>query len=79
MYNDGPDSGSQGRRPWFGPKRFGYGSRPQTWQGFLIVIAAAAILITVATITGGHSAWTILGAVPLIGVAIFARSTMRRR
>jgi len=34
-------------RPWFGPKRIGYGLRPQTWQGWAIVIAAAAAVIVV--------------------------------
>jgi preprotein translocase subunit SecE len=35
------------RKPWFGPKRIGFGLRPQTWQGWLFVlgIVAAAILI----------------------------------
>ena len=30
------------RKSWFGPKRIGWGIRPQTWQGWLIVGLAAA-------------------------------------
>jgi len=25
------------RRPWFGPKRVGYGHSPQSWQGWVVV------------------------------------------
>jgi hypothetical protein len=32
-------------RPWFGPKRFGWGLRPQTWQGWVIIIVPALIAI----------------------------------
>ena len=33
------------QRPWFGPKRVGWGIRPQTWQGWLITaVVIAAIL-----------------------------------
>jgi hypothetical protein len=37
------------RRPWFGPKRIGFGLRPQTWQGWLVIlgICAAAVLLAV--------------------------------
>ena len=41
---------SPGRRPWFGPKRFGVGIRPQTWQGWLIVLFFLVVLITAATL-----------------------------
>jgi hypothetical protein len=34
-----------GKRPWFGPKRIGYGLRPQTWQGWTIVLVLAAAAI----------------------------------
>lgn len=79
MENDGPNFAGQGKRPWFGPKRFGYGTQPQTWQGFIVVALAAVPLIVVASLTGGHSPWTVLGALPLVGVALFARATRSRR
>ena len=36
------------KRPWFGPKRFGYGISPQTWQGWLIVAAFVAAVTGIA-------------------------------
>ena len=36
------------RRPWFGPKRIGWGISPQTWQGWTLTLAfcaAVAVLI----------------------------------
>ena len=45
-------TGSQpGHRPWFGPKRIGYGLRPQTWQGWLIIAVLVAVIILIATLT----------------------------
>jgi hypothetical protein len=38
-------------RPWFGPKRIGYGLRPQTWQGWLVVtVPVTAVLVVVGVI-----------------------------
>jgi len=39
-----------GHRPWFGPKRLGFGLRPQTWQGWLIVAAFAVAVVVVAVV-----------------------------
>jgi hypothetical protein len=36
------------KRPWFGPKRIGYGLRPQTWQGWTLVLASALVVIVLA-------------------------------
>lgn len=35
------------RKPWFGPKRIGWGIGPQTWQGYVVValIVLAVFLI----------------------------------
>jgi hypothetical protein len=41
----------QDHRPWFGPKRFGFGVRPQTWQRWLVV----AVFIAVVAIIGVSS------------------------
>jgi hypothetical protein len=32
-------------RPWFGPKRFGWGWTPVTWQGWLVVVAFLAAVV----------------------------------
>lgn len=37
-------TGTKQTKPWFGSKRYGFGVRPQTWQGWLIL---AAILIVI--------------------------------
>ena len=36
------------QRPWFGPKRTGYGIGPRTWQGWAVVLGGAVIVILVA-------------------------------
>ena len=39
-----------GRRPWFGPKRIGWGLRPQTWQGWLLTLGCCAALVLIAAL-----------------------------
>jgi hypothetical protein len=39
------------RRPWFGPKRIGWGLRPQTWQGWLITVAVVVVVLVVVRLT----------------------------
>ena len=34
-------------RSWFGPKRIGWGLRPQTWQGWAITVGLAAVIVLV--------------------------------
>ncbi len=43
-----------GRRPWFGPKRVGFGIRPQTWQGWLVVLIVLAVFTAVLIVTTTH-------------------------
>jgi len=38
----------QDHRPGFGPKRVGYGFRPQTWQGWLIVAVFVVAVVVIA-------------------------------
>ncbi|MGI8880343.1 MAG: hypothetical protein ACR2KJ_07535 [Jatrophihabitans sp.] len=38
------------QRSWFGPKRIGLGLRPQTWQGWLIVLVLAVVIIVLAVL-----------------------------
>lgn len=38
------------RTPWFGPKRIGWGLRPQTWQVRVVTTAFAAALLLVAAV-----------------------------
>lgn len=39
-----------GRRPWFGPKRVGFGVRPQSWQGWAAILGLIAVLVVVALV-----------------------------
>jgi hypothetical protein len=39
-------------RAWFGPKRVGFGIRPQTWQGWLVMAIITAAIIVVAVLLG---------------------------
>lgn len=41
---------SRSRRPWFGPKRIGFGLRPQTWQGWTVSLVVAAVIVVVAVL-----------------------------
>ncbi|HSZ48297.1 MAG TPA: hypothetical protein VK823_23365 [Streptosporangiaceae bacterium] len=70
-------SGGQGR-PWFGRKRFGYGYRPQTWQGYLLTGLCVLFIIIMAAITGGHSPLMALALIPIGVVAIIAAVQGRR-
>jgi hypothetical protein len=46
-------TGSTGRRPWFGPKRVGFGYGPQTWQGFLVTgLSVVAVVVAGAVAKG---------------------------
>jgi hypothetical protein len=37
-------------RPWFGPKRVGWGLRPQTWPGWAIILAVVIAVLVVALV-----------------------------
>jgi hypothetical protein len=44
------ESTTRDRRPWFGPKRVGYGLRPQTWQGWAVFVALIVLIAVVAQV-----------------------------
>jgi hypothetical protein len=71
MYSDGDDDDQaqqpEPNRPWFGPKRFGVGLRPQTWQGFAIV-ACIVVIAAVVAATSSHKHGPLL--VPVIAAAV---------
>jgi hypothetical protein len=37
-------------RAWFGPKRIGFGLRPQTWQGWVVTMVLVAVIVVVVTL-----------------------------
>jgi len=40
------------RKPWFGPKRIGFGLRPQTWQGWLVTLGAVLLVVILVRLLG---------------------------
>lgn len=57
------------RRPWFRPKRFGYGWAPQTWQGYLITAAGILAIVLIATLDRGRSR-DFLIAIPVVLIVL---------
>jgi hypothetical protein len=39
---------------WFKPKRYGYGATPVTWQGWVLVGAAVAVIAAAAILVAPH-------------------------
>jgi hypothetical protein len=56
-------AGTQGTRPWFGPKGLGMGYRPQTWQGYLVMLVLAGYAIFIGTLSADHHSPLILLAI----------------
>jgi hypothetical protein len=75
----GFDYDIQGKRPWFGPKRFGIGYRPQTWQGYLITAVLVLFVVLVGTVTNGHSPLIILAVIPAVVVPLVISQVQQRR
>lgn len=73
----GPDLGG-GKQPWFGPKRFGYGYGPRTWQGWVTLAVLVAFLIIVASITHGRSPLMAVAVVLVIAVPLVIMAVQRR-
>jgi hypothetical protein len=66
------------RQPWFGPKRFGYGYGPRTWQGWLVSGVLVLFVILVATLTKGHMPGMLIGIIPAIAVPFLIMAIQRR-
>ena len=43
--------------PWFGRKRWGWGLRPISWQGWMLTIAYAAIAIILGVTLASSQGW----------------------
>ena len=48
---DGDQQPARGKRPWFGPKRIGWGYSPQSWQGWAITLALPVLVIIIVLLT----------------------------
>jgi hypothetical protein len=76
--NQDPLGRSQGKQPWFGAKRFGYGYGPRTWQGYLVTAVLAAFAITVGALLKGHPALIVVAILPLVLVPFIIGFIQRR-
>jgi len=45
---------TQPRKPWFGPKRFGWGVGPRSWQGWLVTAAVIVVILVIRQLTIIH-------------------------
>ena len=45
---------TQPRKPWFGPKRIGWGVGPRTWQGWLVTAAVIGVILLIRQLTILH-------------------------
>jgi hypothetical protein len=78
--NDQYDSGDyrQDKPPWFGPKQFGWGYGPRTWQGYLVSAILVLFVILVGTLTKGHMPEMLFAIVPAIAVPFIIMAIQRR-
>jgi|HubBroStandDraft_3_1064219.scaffolds.fasta_scaffold445070_1 hypothetical protein len=67
-----------GRRPWFGPRRYGFGYVPKTWQGGLIMAVLLLPVVILAAVFKPHSPVFILAVVPAVVVPYLIMAVQRR-
>jgi hypothetical protein len=63
-----------GTKPWFGPRRFGWGLGPMTPEGWAVTAAGIAAVIIVATVVR-HSRWVALIVVAVLLAVVFLKGT----
>jgi hypothetical protein len=73
----GPVAGP-GKRPWFVPRRIGFGYRPQTWQGFLIMAVLLLPVVILAGVLKPHSPVFILAVIPGLVIPYIIMAFQRR-
>jgi hypothetical protein len=66
------------KQPWFGPKRFGYGYGPRSWQGWVVTAVLVLFVILVATVTKGHMPGMLIGIIPAIAVPFIIMGIQKR-
>lgn len=57
------------KKPWFGPKRFGVGISPVSWEGWICMLCFTLLLAALPTIFQMHKLW--LSAVAACAVPAF--------
>jgi hypothetical protein len=67
-----------GKRPWFGPRRIGFGFRPQTWQGVVLMAVLLLPVVILAAVLKPHSPVFVLAVVPAVVVPYIVMAIQRR-
>ena len=76
--DDNGDRWPAGRRPWFGPKRFGIGYGPRTWQGAVVTVVLVLLVAGTAVLTGGHTPLMVLPTAAAVLVPLIIMRIQRR-
>ena len=73
---------SQNKPAWFGPKTFGIGYGPRTWQGYLITAGVVLFALLMGTIAKGHhghhSSLILIAIIPAVAIPLVIRLVQRR-
>jgi hypothetical protein len=70
-------------RPWFGPKTFGYGLQPRSWQGWLITAGIVAVVLVIGLVTHPHHSnsatpWSLVAIAAVLIVRVVLMRQRRR-
>jgi len=69
---------SQNKPAWFGPKTFGMGYGPRTWQGYLITGLLALFAVAVGTLVKGRMPDMLFVIIPVIAIPLIIASIQNR-
>lgn len=61
-------------KPWFAPKRYGYGTGlPITWQGWAVLGGYLALILGMTVAAGAYpNAYTVIGSTVVVAIATLA-------
>ena len=66
-------------RPWFGPKRYGWGFTPISWQGWVLTGAYVVAVFVLAITLAAPQPWIFWTLLVLATVAFFLIAFLTRR
>ena len=66
-------------RPWFGPRRYGWGLTPISWQGWVLTGAYVAAVFALAIFVATPQPWIFWTLLVLATVAFFLVAFLTRR
>ena len=65
-------------RPWFGPRRYGWGLTPVSWQGWVVTAAYVAAVFALAITLSTAQPWIFWTLLVLASVAYFLVAFLTR-